>query len=142
MGCDIHAYIEVKVDGKWHLYSQPRFPRSYKMFAKLAGVRNREDIDPISEPRGLPENLSSLVNIEYEHDELDAHSESYLNREELELFTNWVNDPKNGLSKYNGDFEHSVMGYANGNPYYSIGKYPESHAYQYKDVRMVFWFDN
>ena len=32
--------------------------RHYGMFAKLANVRNYWDIDPISEPRGIPEDVS------------------------------------------------------------------------------------
>lgn len=141
MGCDIHAYVEVKVSGKWHLYSQPRIKRNYKLFAKLAGVRsNDHSPTPIVEPNGLPDDMSELVKIEFKYEE--GHSEGHLNRQQLEEFVEWANKPENGVSKYPGQFEHEQFGYANGNPIHSIGKYKDSHALEYEDARFLFWFDN
>lgn len=59
MGCDIHAMIERKAhwagDSKaWYNSGDPDIGRNYEMFAVLAGVRNYDGIEPISEPRGMP----------------------------------------------------------------------------------------
>lgn len=54
MGCDIHALIERKVGNSWLDSGDPDIGRNYEMFAALAGVRNRDGIVPIAEPRGLP----------------------------------------------------------------------------------------
>ena len=40
MGCDIHAHLEIKIDGKWLYYSPVNINRNYNVFAKTAGVRN------------------------------------------------------------------------------------------------------
>lgn len=79
MGCDIHLYVEKRVDGKWatadkwtHSEYDTENPdsrtvsyedswytgRNYELFSVLAGVRNRYDIIPISEPRGIPDDVS------------------------------------------------------------------------------------
>lgn len=58
MGCDIHAVWQAKKDGKWiDVPSKYDEDRDYELFAWLAGVRNRFDIKPIDQPRGLPEDF-------------------------------------------------------------------------------------
>ncbi len=54
MGCDIHCHIEIKVEGTWHHYSAPNVDRSYRLFARMAGVRNTGGVKPIAPNRGLP----------------------------------------------------------------------------------------
>jgi hypothetical protein len=75
MGCDIHSFAEVRskvtgkwekvgdvfsldeYDKKWHRKDKSEHPfdwRSYSMFAFLADVRNYDDCEPLSEPKGLP----------------------------------------------------------------------------------------
>ena len=75
MSCDIHIFAEYKdkKTNKWEIveddiFTPDEFPgnfveyltpypfnwRSYIMFSILAGVRNRLDLNPISEPKGLP----------------------------------------------------------------------------------------
>lgn len=82
MGCDIHSYAERrnKQTGKWEQvfnhFSLDDFDkdyykkekgdhpfdwRSYPMFAFLAGVRNYDHCEPISEPRGIPKDISESV---------------------------------------------------------------------------------
>jgi hypothetical protein len=89
MGCDIHAAIEVKRNGKWEAIKFPNpyagetwgedgkpepaetchlnFGRNYDAFAILANVRNGvgfagvdmgEGFEPLSDGRGLPEDIS------------------------------------------------------------------------------------
>jgi hypothetical protein len=67
MGCDIHAVFQAKRDGKWiDVPSKYQEDRHYMLFAWLADVRNgygfagmptHTRIEPISRPRGLPEDF-------------------------------------------------------------------------------------
>lgn len=80
MGCDIHVQAEKRVNGKWTAIDCSIFDwRSYGMFGFLANVRNYSDVPPISEPRGLPED----VDCSNEDDWLGDHSFSWLSTEEL-----------------------------------------------------------
>ena len=55
MGCDIHTMFQAHGVGGWFdIPSNYDNERHYMLFSWLAGVRNRWDIEPISEPRGLP----------------------------------------------------------------------------------------
>lgn len=60
--------------------------RNYEAFAVLAGVRNRRDVTPIAEPRGIPADVSEPVRLYHAWD----HSESYLGLNELLAF-DWDN---------------------------------------------------
>lgn len=137
MGCDIHLHVEVKVNGKWEHYSHPRINRNYELFGIMAGVRD-EDATPICEPKGLPCDLSLITQIDYSYDKGDAHSESWLNRNEIGQLLKRTGH----IGKFNGDFEHSQLGYAHGNSYSTIGMEESGHPKEYEDVRFVFWFDN
>lgn len=108
MGCDIHIYTEMheKLDDKliwinvdcwkynrWYeLYpaSERQFTiehiykgRWYSMFAVLANVRNYGKCEPISMPRGLPEDVSKPVREECERWGTDGHSHSWFTLAEL-----------------------------------------------------------
>lgn len=82
MGCDIHSIAEKKVDGKWvrietdgrttswgsffikkEKYLSPFNWRNYSVFAFLADVRNYDHCEPLSEPKGLPEDSEYLNSI-------------------------------------------------------------------------------
>ena len=103
MGCDIHLHAEVRdEDGVWKdetTYETEwigEYPlqvntiydgRHYAIFAILAGVRNYyHGITPISPPRGLPDDVSTIVLAESENWGMDGHSHSYFTLEELEDF--------------------------------------------------------
>ncbi len=63
MGCDIHLFTEVKKEGKWEVVDKPYTPfdkRDYTVFAFLAGVRNYDHCEPLSEPKGLPDDSEEL----------------------------------------------------------------------------------
>lgn len=113
MGCDIHLYAEHKKNERWRPLRQPtesryaegrkEYPsefddRNYDVFAILANVRNGRGFagaqtgtgfNPISDPRGLPEDLSA--EFAAAHESLDDgpslwfgdHSHSYLTLAEL-----------------------------------------------------------
>ena len=105
MGCDIHFFVETKQnDGTWksadtwvsddwdpgrmkipydeHFYQD----RNYNLFAILANVRNYSDFNPISEPRGLPEDASPDVKAQSDVWDMDGHSHSYLTVTELKAY--------------------------------------------------------
>lgn len=100
MGCDIHLYVEKKIDGKWQLQGKlvdddgyksiqgkPFYHgRNYNLFAILADVRNGrgfagiktgEGFNPISEPRGVPDDASDEYKAMVESWGCDGHSHSY-----------------------------------------------------------------
>lgn len=115
MGCDIHCFVEKKVNRKWkkitgfvsdlyrkdnEYFSGPKFKNSespidgrvYSLFAILANVRNGrgfagcdtgDRVDPISNPKGLPEDCSIEVKKEADSWGSDGHSHSYLTVKEL-----------------------------------------------------------
>lgn len=101
MGCDIHLYVEKKniETGKWvnadewnvsnyddeYCYvTNPIYDgRNYELFAILADVRNRMNIIPICQRRGMPYDASKEVISENEHWRGDAHSHSWLTLKEL-----------------------------------------------------------
>lgn len=96
MGCDIHFYVEHKVDGVW---KQAFFPdaeterdgkywyhgRNYLLFGLLAGVRN-EHATPLSKPRGIPSDLSDGLKEEWLNWDGDGHTPSYFLLSELLKF--------------------------------------------------------
>ena len=126
MGTDVHVFIEVSKTGKkWTLFDQPCVMRDYKLFGRMAGVRD-ESIEPICAPKGLPDNISEGTRIVWESHqwELDAHHCSWFDEAEISQ-----------LEKYfdtHCEF-HNQFGWAM--------NICEDHP-QIKHFRIVFWFDN
>ena len=86
MGCNIHGYVEVKQGDRWHPWlTEPYLDRDYHVFAKLANVTNYGEIEPISEPRGFPEDISYEMDELHEKMDGDAHSLSWVTAQELLL---------------------------------------------------------
>lgn len=109
MGCDIHVYTEFKPwygkrEGEWfsadNYRLNPSFDeedkyeskmnvvpiygeRNYTLFSILADVRNYGENEPISEPRGLPEDCCPEIKKESDSWEVDGHSHSYFTLKEL-----------------------------------------------------------
>ena len=132
MGCDIHLHIEVKIQGEWRHWARTYPPRNYDMFALMAGVRNRGDITPLSEPRGLPDDITFLTRYEADYDGNDGHNHSWLNIDEIDkLRQSWSEN-----CSENWDFEWKwVNTYLLGNGFRAV---PNENI---EDVRFVFWFD-
>jgi len=108
MGCDIHAYIEVKADGQWKYYNWRRkhnygehqshldwermtndplhILRHYALFAALAGVRNNFNTIPVSKPRGLPSNITKPVKAISDDWNSDGHTHSWLTLSEMQNY--------------------------------------------------------
>lgn len=112
MGCDIHFYVERRVDGVWITadkwtkaqyesegdtlrvnYSDSFYhERNYNLFAILADVRNGrgfagvptgEGFNPIASPKGIPEDACVEYLKEVERWDGDGHSHSYFTVAEL-----------------------------------------------------------
>ena len=133
MGCDIHMHTEIKVKGKWIHWNQPRIDRSYQLFGLLAGVRQKPD-EQISEPRGLPKDISETIKIHADYWEGDGHSHSWINSKEA----SWIIDKYFKPSSENM-FEHDGFGYLFG--YGWEIEYQEEWPDNVEDYRWVFWFD-
>ena len=85
MGCDIHSQAEKRINGRWTRIDglEPFDWRSYGMYAFLAGVRNYSAVTPLSEPRGLPDDVDYVEDAEHW---LGEHSFSWLSLDELLSF--------------------------------------------------------
>lgn len=140
MGCDIHVHVEIKIGGKWHHYSQPDVDRNYTLFARMAGVRNGNMVDPIAEPRGLPEDVSYTTRFVREYDGVDGHSDSWLSADEVVGLGEWMREQAKQWGADHYSIE-SQFGYIFGNGW-DIKKYPNDYPSQLEDARIVFWFDN
>jgi len=105
--------------------SQKYQGRNYYLFAVLADVRNSYGIDPISEPRGVPDDASFAYKKILENWGPDAHSESYFTLREL-LDVDWsVYDKDDWLDEFLDTIDKMK----------GIDPDPEK-------VRCVFFFDN
>lgn len=119
MGCDIHAYKEKFINGKWQTadvwepydygeekgqdvpFSKRFHGRNYNLFGLLAGVRNRQG-DVQLTPRGIPFDVSPEVQAENERWDADGHSHSYLYLHELKALRAFVSArtiPVSGMMK-------------------------------------------
>ena len=139
MGCDIHLHGEVKINGKWEHLTTGRSIRNYALFAKMAGVRNAPEynITPISEPKGLPDDCSSVTIFDYSRWIGDAHSASWFSSKEIKELEEWWFDWRMQWTKDWKAFEDEVIGgYLFG---YGWDDIEEAGV---EDARIVFWFDN
>lgn len=162
MGCDIHCYLEVKKyrhdddekqSGVWVnadtwkidpyavVYGEPHrverinpviLYRLYDQFAILANVRNYGGITPISEPRGLPHDVSPDVRNESNHYGVDGHSHSWLTLAELQEkpLRHYCEEPSKYLVEEWMDMLKGLSERAK-----------EEHV-EADEIRIVFWFDN
>ena len=109
MGCDIHLYTEKKLlnNNTWwccdHFQLNPYYGeeyekkwnvvpiydgRSYSLFTALAGVRDDGMTPVISDPRGLPDDVSEIIKQESDDWGVDGHSHSWLTAKELFIYQN------------------------------------------------------
>lgn len=103
--------------------------RDYSLFYRLAGVRGPYEFEPLSESRGLPEDISSDMQRESDGWGTDGHSHSYFTLTEL-LAVDW--DLGGGV--YWTDFILTIA---------AMQELALMNCGGDTDrVRCVFWFDN
>lgn len=128
MGCDIHLHIEIKVGGRWEHYTEAEIGRWYSLFGKMAGVRDHT-VEPISPPKGIPDDMNIITKMDYDNWGSDGHSHSWFNKEEIITLYNWIQ----GLEGVDGDYFY-LRFYTN--------KILDWNNPLLEDLRFVFWFDN
>lgn len=118
--------------------------RNYDVFAILAGVRNGrgfagiktgDGFIPIAEPKGLPKDMSALVQRESERWGLDGHSHSHLTLKELQDY-DWDQET---VTEYYGRCTYRKCAQS------FLEQLPKLEWLCVDDpesVRIVFWFDN
>lgn len=108
--------------------------RNYLLFAILANVRNQYNIQPISQPKGLPKDVSHEVKKQNDEENGDAHTRSWLTLKEL-LEYDWQ-------QKYEDDNNEIFPLEAMVIPFVNEFIPRLSEIDEPENVRMVFWFDN
>lgn len=97
----------------------------------MAGVREVEGIEPISQPRGLPEDVTKTTVLKNKWWGVDGHSHSWLSAVEVMRVIKEQEDSI-GIDSW------SQWGYLDGNCWYDM----EGRPNEVQDFRLVFWFDN
>lgn len=140
MGCDIHLYKEVFVDGEWQSADEWEFEdgykyvskntftqRNYMLFGTLAkGVR--KDVPVSFDKRGEPEDVSKEVGDVIDAWTFDAHSISYLYLHELIDLCSKLEGTDQGLYVC-----HSLN---------MIISLFDKYNLEHDKMRIVFFFDN
>jgi hypothetical protein len=158
MGCDIHMHTEKRVNGQWveaprvipksneGRNDDPLENRSYSYFGWLADVRNYSKIPPISQPRGVPDDMAPKTKAAFESWDSDAHSASWLTVDEI-LAVDFDQMIENRRVTINGN------GGCTAEPGHGkretlrefLGEYAVNALFKLRDEgveRIVFWFDN
>lgn len=148
MGCDIHAHIEIKVNGEWHYYAPADLWRNYLTFAKMASVRNdsSEPVEPIAQPRGLPEDSTFMTKMHNDRLGVDGHSHSRLSLDEIKQLVDWFDNELGyrpwGDRRKGDDLKQNEFGvWLFGNTFCNLKEYQDDYPEGLEDVRLVFWFD-
>ena len=173
MGCDIHSFAEVWKNGVWvkvgdvfpldnwekgfykkDFNDEPIIDRHYGLFGWLADVRNYSRLPPISQPRGLPTNLSLAVLHESATWGLDGHSYSWLSLAELleadyeqivwdrRVMRQESSGVWNGAALANeGEGKHLSLRECLPDSYFKMLEVLKTLG-EPENVRIVFWFDN
>lgn len=173
MGCDIHGLVERKNEHKgfyWINSGDPDIGRNYTIYAVLANVRNYFSKKPapfISEPKGLPKDVTHEMEYLSKEWDVDGHSHSWITLKEMKEYnieqkiycTRLITSKdKNGnitstcagtSGKHLGEVgEISIFDeFPNGRKHWLyLVNYLKDIAKKYKlsdeEVRFVFFFDN
>jgi len=139
MATDIWIHIEYQSRKKKYRYIHANVElnkaRVYSLFGAIAGVRQVGYIDPIYEPRGLPDDITEETWKEYKDG--GFHTASWLTSKELRECMDLV--VKQYTTKY-GFSEETVRKWLE--PYEFIYKYMKNSDDEGEPSRMIFWFDN
>lgn len=158
MGCDIHCYSEKrnKETGKWELIpemikeidgdytdyqtDQVLSNRNYMLFSILADVRNYHlpDYCIISEPKGLPKDVSNEVKEMSDYWDVDGHSHSWHTLKDLLNHSAKFKNERRLLEIFPEDLtEEWYLAQINE----CIQQANELNI-EPENYRIVFWFDN
>jgi hypothetical protein len=162
MGCDIHVYLEkytsVNEEYKWinvdHWQLNPSFGvyeneseyelvafywgRNYDLFSILAEVRGT--LEPIDEPRGLPEDVSPRTKEEFEKWGRDAHTPSYFTLKELKDYLFEKSDDEdivNSLTRFVNSMDKRFK-----EEFWIAEDDEKRYTVKEQAFRVVFWFDS
>ena len=97
MGCDMHCIVEAlnKKTKNWDCFGVSQADRNYRLFSKIADVRNSEKeetyIEPIDDPRGWPGDISGPAEAWSYNNDI-TYSHTWLNRHELESLYKWLGE--------------------------------------------------
>lgn len=155
MGCDIHAYAEVRRAGQWERQDVEVFDvRVYGLFGFLADVRNYSHSPVIAQPRGVPDDADLTDEDREEMADGWCHTASWLTLAELlaydyeQVFWNRRITRETSPGSFNGaalaeegEGEHLPLREFLGEGYFrqldALAKLGDP-----ADVRVVFWFYN
>ena len=130
MGCDAYTHIEVKINDNWEHYTYVNMSRNHDLYGTMANVRNENNrVNPISKPRGMPDDANKLT--KFEANVNDGRYHSFLSMDEM-IFLE-----KEMLEVYNYAIDY---GYIFGNNLENYRNYPEDTPEGVTDIRLVFWF--
>lgn len=159
MGCDIHMHTEKRVHGKWikavreipkskhgDFNDDPLENRSYAYFGWLADVRNYSEVPPISEPRGVPDDMAPETKASFDGWDCDAHSASWLTVDEILAvdFDQVVEDRRVTINGNGGCTAAPGQGKKETLREF-LGEHTVNALFKLRDEgveRIVFWFDN
>lgn len=161
MGCDIHGFIEFKLDYGWQNFAGEFYlPRDYEFFSKIAGVRG--ECESFFEPRGLPEDVNYVISSEnniyiYNSDSDDSCTKEMAERWVASGISEYTNEGKSvtnpdhhSHSWLNKDELEEAIDYVNTKcglgsvsvQYEMIFEVLKKFEEKGCKVRFVFWFDN
>lgn len=159
MGCDIHMHAEKRVGDQWakaprvipkskhgNWNDDPLENRSYSYFGWLADVRNYSEIPPISQPRGVPDDMAPETKASFESWGSDAHSASWLTVDEILAvdFDQVIEDRRVTINGNGGCTAEPGQGKRETLREF-LGEYTMNALFKLRDEgveRIVFWFDN
>lgn len=141
MGTDIHCFGEIKIEGTWHVYTKCNFTRNYDVFSKM-GCNKNQYIKPISEPKGLPTDLSLVAQIYHDVSTYDFHSHSWFNSREIKEFAEQCRFK--GENQIPDSYLIDSMGYLFGYRWQDFESVQKENRMPdiISNIRWVFWFDN
>jgi len=142
MGCDIHAHLEIKVKDEWMYYAPAYIERWYDLFAYMADVRNYNEVEPISRPRGLPSDITQMTVLHRQEDGPDGYSDSWLSYPEICKAVDWVLEHQDMAPEERWRWRCQSFGiWLFGSTIRDWAEYPDSYPDYLEDIRLVFWFD-
>jgi hypothetical protein len=135
---DADESTPVMLKSPFYFYRHPVFDgRNYEFFASLAGVRGEGP-----EPKGVPDDVSELAQIEINGWDSDGHSHSY---DTLRDFVRkWLLSmtPDEDDDEANPQWIQTITSMLNGTEAELISAIAHYYDDEQHEFRVVYWFDN